>query len=85
MLERADNDLTTNLIAYIGPPALVRLLKRICPDEVSFERPSYGTYCEACDDLINIERNRTALYKYQGMLADHVLEARAREEEAARA
>ena len=76
LVERADNDLIANMIALLGPPRIMKLLKELCPDEVSFPRTRYHSYCETCQDLVGIERNRKALYKYQGMFAEVILEAR---------
>ncbi len=76
LIERADNDLITNMIALLGPPKVMQLLKQICPDEISFPRGIYHSYCETCQDLVGIEKNRRALYKYQGMFADLILKAR---------
>lgn len=78
MLDRADDDLLTNMIALIGPPKIMQLLKQVCPDEVNFPRERYHSYCETCQDLVGIEQNRRALYKYQGFFADVILEARAK-------
>jgi hypothetical protein len=77
LLTRADDDLITNMIALIGPPKIMQLLKQLCPDEVSFPRARYNSYCETCQDLVGIEQNRRALYKYQGFFAEAILEARA--------
>lgn len=76
LVDRADDDLITNMIALIGPPKIMQLLKQICPDEVSFPRPRYHSYCEACQDLVGIEQNRRALYKHQGQFAAVIAEAR---------
>lgn len=76
LLGRADDDLITNMIALLGPPKIMQLLKELCPDEVSFPRPQYHSYCETCQDLIGIEKNRRALYKYQGHFAELILHAR---------
>ena len=75
LLDKADNDLVTNLIAILGPVKLVRLLKQICPDEIEFPE-RHGSYCEACEDLVGSKKNRAALYKHMDKLADLVLEAR---------
>lgn len=78
LLDRADDDLITNMIALIGPPKIMQLLKQLCPDEVSFPRERYHSYCETCQDLVGIEQNRKALYKYQGYFAEIIIEARAK-------
>ncbi|MBX3156914.1 MAG: radical SAM protein [Deltaproteobacteria bacterium] len=76
LVENADNDLIVNMIAMIGPPRIMELLKDFCPDEVSFPRSIYQSYCEVCHDLVGIAQNRQAMYKYQGMFASHILAAR---------
>lgn len=76
LLDRADNDLITNMISIYGPVTLMKILKEIAPDEVSFPRPSYRGYCEVCEDLVGIKQNREALYKYQGMFVDSILAVR---------
>jgi hypothetical protein len=81
LVDRADNDLITNMIALIGPPKLMQLLKELVPDEVCFPRPIYHSYCETCHDLVGIEKNRRALYKHQGEFAEVILKARAELEE----
>jgi hypothetical protein len=78
LLARADDDLITNMIALLGPPRIMQLLKEICPDEVSFPRERYHSYCETCQDLVGIEQNRRALYKYQGYFAEVIVDARAK-------
>lgn len=76
LLDRADNDLITNMISIYGPVTLMKILKDIAPKEVSFPRPSYRGYCEVCEDLVGIKQNREALYKYQGMFVDSILAVR---------
>jgi MoaA/NifB/PqqE/SkfB family radical SAM enzyme len=76
LIDRADNDLITNMIAILGPVKLKEMLEEICPDEVSFPRRSYRGYCEVCEDLTKIAKNREALYKYQGMFVDAVVKVR---------
>lgn len=76
LLDRADNDLITNMIATIGPVKLMQLLLEIAPDEVSFPRSSYRGYCEVCEDLVGIKQNRAALYKYQAQFVDAVTAVR---------
>ena len=75
LLDRADNDLLSNLIALFGPVKLMRLLQQNCPDEVSFPR-TYRTYCEACYDLVTIPKNREALYRHSGQYAEMILKLR---------
>ena len=75
LVNAADNDLLTNMIALLGPIRIMRLLQEVCPDEISFPR-SYRTYCEVCSDLVTIKQNRDALYKHGGKFANLVLEAR---------
>lgn len=76
LLDRADNDLITNMISIIGPPKIMQMLRELCPDEVTFPRDRYHSYCEVCQDLISIEKNRRALYKHQGIFAESILAAR---------
>lgn len=76
LLDRADDDLITNMIATIGPPNLRRLLEQLAPDEVDFSRPTYRSYCEVCHDLIHIKKNRDALYRYQGEFVETVMQVR---------
>ena len=77
LMDRADNDLITNMIAIIGPVKLKQLLQQIAPDEVSFPRKSYRGYCEVCEDLVSIKQNREALYKYQSHFVEAIVAARA--------
>jgi hypothetical protein len=76
LLDQADGDLITNMIALIGPPKIKRVLEEVCPDEISFPQATYGTYCEVCHDLVNIEQNRRALYRHQSAFVDYVIKAR---------
>ncbi len=76
LLDIADNDLITNMISVLGPVKLKQLLEQIAPDEIEFPRKSYRGYCEVCEDLIKIEKNRQALYKYQGFFVDAVTHVR---------
>lgn len=78
LLDRADGDIVTNMIALIGPPKIKRVLEEICPDEIDFPQPSYGTYCDVCHDLVTRPANRRALYEHQGVFVDYVMKARAR-------
>jgi hypothetical protein len=82
LLDRADNDLITNMIAIVGPVKLKQLLEQIAPDEVSFPRKSYRGYCEVCEDLVGIKKNRDALYKYQSLFVDAIVAARSALEQA---
>lgn len=75
LLDRADDDLCANLIAILGPVKVMRLLQKICPDEVSFPR-NYRSYCEACADVVDVEQNRRALYRHMDDLAPLMLQAR---------
>ena len=75
LLDRADGDLITNMIAMIGPPRIKEILEAVCPDEVHFPR-TYRSYCEVCTDLVTDERNRQALYKYQSQFVDLVMKVR---------
>ena len=81
LLERADNDLITNMIAIMGPPKIKQFLEQMCPDEVDFPRESYRSYCEVCEDLVGIRKNREAMYKYQGAFVESVSNVRAIYEE----
>jgi hypothetical protein len=76
LLNFADDDLVTNMISVLGPVKLKQLLEQIAPDEIEFKRASYRGYCEVCEDLIKIEKNRQALYKYQGLFLDAVMQVR---------
>ena len=76
LLDIADNDLITNMISVLGPVKIKQLLERIAPGEIVFRRKSYRGYCEVCEDLIKIEKNRQALYKYQGLFAHAVTQVR---------
>lgn len=76
LLDRADNDLISNMISIYGPVTLMKILKDVAPNEVSFPRPTYRGYCEVCEDLVSIKQNRDALYKYQGMFVDSILAVR---------
>jgi hypothetical protein len=79
LVDKADDDLIVNMIAMVGPPKLKQLLEQLCPDEVHFPKVRYQSYCEVCNDLVGIERNRAALYKYQGMFAEPILSVREHE------
>jgi len=82
LLDHADGDLISNMIALIGPPKIKRVLEEICPDEIEFLQPAYGTYCEVCHDLVKIEKNRQALYRHQGAFVEYVIKAREKAERA---
>jgi hypothetical protein len=75
-LDKADDDLIVNMIALIGPPNIKKFLQKLCPDDVSFPRRRYQSYCEVCQDLVTIEKNRRAMYQHQGELANIILNAR---------
>ncbi|MCC6994178.1 MAG: radical SAM protein [Deltaproteobacteria bacterium] len=75
LLDKADNDLVTNMIAIIGPIRIMRMLQQICPDEVSFPG-SYRSFCEVCSDLVSLKQNREALYRHMDRFAELVLDAR---------
>jgi hypothetical protein len=77
LLDRADGDLISNMIAVFGPPKIKQVLEHIAPDEVSFPR-KYTSYCEVCSDLVNDPRNRAALYRHQAAFAEAVLQVRER-------
>lgn len=82
MVDKADDDLIVNMISMVGPPKIKEILEQVCPDEISFPKARYQSYCEVCNDLVGIEKNRAALYKYQSMFVDPIL--RVREEQASR-
>lgn len=83
LVDKADDDLIVNMIAMVGPPKLKELLEQLAePGEIRFPKTRYQSYCEVCNDLVGIERNRAALYKYQALFVDPIL--RIREQEAAR-
>jgi hypothetical protein len=69
LLDAADNDLVTNLIAILGPPRLKDLLVRRWPEEVRFGR-DYRSYCEVCWDLVHDPQNRAALLRHQGAFVE---------------
>ncbi|MCC6994144.1 MAG: radical SAM protein [Deltaproteobacteria bacterium] len=75
LLDKADNDLASNMIAIIGPIRIMNMLQELCPDEVSFPG-NYRTYCEVCSDLVSSKQNRDALYRHMGRFAELVLDAR---------
>lgn len=77
LLDQADADLITNMIAILGPPKIKQVLEQHWPDEVSFPR-RYNTYCEVCNDLVHIRKNREALYRHQAAFLDGVLSVRER-------
>ncbi len=54
----------------------MKTLKKLCPDDVSFPRRRYQSYCEVCHDLVWSEKNRQALYKHQNVFANMMLGAR---------
>ena len=68
LMDRADEDVITNLIALVGPPQIATLLRERWPDEVEL-RSVYRSHCEACHDLVHIPRNRQALYRHQHRFA----------------
>jgi hypothetical protein len=80
LLDKADDDLLVNMISMVGPPKIKQILEGLCPDEISFPKTNYQSYCEVCNDLVGIEKNRLALYKYQSMFVDSILKARAEQE-----
>lgn len=75
LLDRADGDLITNMIAILGPPRIKEILEQHWPDEVSFPR-TYNSYCEVCSDLVGVEQNRRALYRYQASFLETVMQTR---------
>ena len=76
LLDRADGDLISNMIAVLGPPKIRRLLERLAPGEAVFPRERYRTYCEVCSDLVGRPENREALYRHQGAFIDAVMAGR---------
>ena len=76
ILDRADDDLITNMIAFLGPVRIRRLLGELAPGETSFPAETYRSYCEVCTDLVSIEQNREALYRHQSAFVDVVTAAR---------
>jgi hypothetical protein len=75
LLDAADNDLVTNLIAILGPPRLKDLLVQRWPEEVRFGR-DYRSYCEVCWDLVHDPQNRAALLRHQGAFVDLAVSVR---------
>ena len=75
LLDAADSDLVTNLIAILGPPRLKDLLVRRWPEEVRFDR-DYRSYCEVCWDLVHDPQNRAALLRHQGAFVDLAVSVR---------
>ena len=82
LLDRADDDLVSNMIALLGPPVIKEMLERWYPDEVDFPRDTYTSICEVCEDLTGIEQNRRALYAHQDDFARTVVAARRERAEA---
>lgn len=78
VLDAADEDLITNLIAILGPPKIKQALEELCPDELDFPAESYQCYCEVCHDLVTRPQNRRAMLRHCSAFASLVLEARAR-------
>lgn len=76
LADKADDDLIVNMISMVGPPRLKKILEELCPDEVSFPKTRYQSYCEVCNDLVGIEKNRAALYKYQSLFVEPILAVR---------
>ena len=76
LLDAADNDLISNMIAILGPPRIRRMLEQLAPGETDFPRAKYSTYCEVCTDLVTRPRNREALYRHQGEFVEAVVAAR---------
>ena len=75
VLDRADNDLISNMIAVHGPYRIKEALERFCPDDLEFQ-PTYASMCELCFDLVSRAKNRQALYRYQGAWVKQVTQAR---------
>jgi hypothetical protein len=76
LLDFADNDLITNMIAFLGPVRIKLILDQIAPGETEFPRASYRGVCEVCEDLVKIERNRAALERHQGHFVGAVMAMR---------
>jgi hypothetical protein len=76
LLDFADNDLITNMIAFLGPVRIKLILDQLAPGETVFPRASYRGVCEVCEDLVKIERNREVLEKYQAYFVDAVMAMR---------
>ena len=81
LLDRADRDVPTNMIAILGPPKIKELLEAIAPDEIDFPRERYHSYCDVCEDLVGIEANRRAVHRHQAKFVDAVLMVRQAYEE----
>lgn len=77
LLDQADGDLITNMIAIFGPAKIKQILEQYWPDEVSFPR-RYRTYCEVCNDLVHDRKNREAMYRHQGAFVSSVMAVRDR-------
>ena len=75
-LDRADDDVLTNMIALLGPPRIKQILESICPDELDFPRPLYTSYCEVCSDLVHRPKNQQAMMRHQGAFVPAILTAR---------
>ena len=76
VLDKADNDLITNMIAVHGPFQIRDVLLRLCPDELRFSK-KHNNICEVCHDLVFYPENRRALYRRQGAWIQLVTQARA--------
>lgn len=83
LFDQADDDLIVNMIAMVGPPKIKQILEELCPDEVVFPKERYQSYCEVCQDLVGIKKNREAMDKYKSLFVEPIL--RVREEQARRA
>ena len=75
IIDDADADLITNMIALIGPPRIRDLLQQICPDEVSFTDRAVAP-CEVCQQLVTRPENRQALYGHLEEFVPVIVEAR---------
>jgi hypothetical protein len=75
LLDIADQDVLTNLIAWLGPARIKAILEERWPDEVSF-KGAYTGYCDVCQDLVGNEQNRSALFRHQAAFVEALLEYR---------
>jgi hypothetical protein len=79
LVERADDNLIVNAIAYVGPRTLMRFIQERAP-AISF-RERYASVCEICEHVVSRPECVDVLRKHAGVLATHVLEARRAEEQ----
>jgi hypothetical protein len=75
LLDDADSDLVTNMIALIGPQRIRDLLREICPEDIVVPDSAVSP-CEVCQHIVTSPSNRRALYTHIESFVPVILQGR---------